>query len=103
MDFTPTALPEVVLVKPRVFQDARGYFFETWHHGQNWQRFQITAKECPRISGEYLEAEMRELGPLLYSQEFEGQFIDPEGSTFDSELIAMALVDDFDPPWPEVA
>lgn len=30
MEFQPTRLPEVVLIKPRVFGDARGYFFETW-------------------------------------------------------------------------
>jgi dTDP-4-dehydrorhamnose 3,5-epimerase len=30
MEFVPTAIPEVVLVKPRVFGDARGYFFESW-------------------------------------------------------------------------
>jgi dTDP-4-dehydrorhamnose 3,5-epimerase len=30
MEFEPTRLPEVVLVKPRVFGDARGFFFETW-------------------------------------------------------------------------
>jgi len=30
MEFVPTAIPEVVLIKPRVFGDARGYFFESW-------------------------------------------------------------------------
>jgi len=30
MEFAPTAIPDVVLVKPRVFGDARGYFFESW-------------------------------------------------------------------------
>ncbi|MFT3904941.1 MAG: dTDP-4-dehydrorhamnose 3,5-epimerase [Steroidobacteraceae bacterium] len=30
MEFVPTALPEVVLVKPRRFGDDRGYFMETW-------------------------------------------------------------------------
>ena len=30
MEFEPTRLPEVVLIKPRVFGDARGFFFETW-------------------------------------------------------------------------
>jgi dTDP-4-dehydrorhamnose 3,5-epimerase len=30
MEFEPTRLPEVLLIKPRVFEDARGYFFETW-------------------------------------------------------------------------
>jgi dTDP-4-dehydrorhamnose 3,5-epimerase-like enzyme len=29
--FEPTRLPEVVLIKPRVFGDARGFFFESWH------------------------------------------------------------------------
>jgi dTDP-4-dehydrorhamnose 3,5-epimerase len=30
MQFEPTGLPEVVLIKPKVFGDARGFFFETW-------------------------------------------------------------------------
>ena len=30
MEFLPTSLPEVVLIKPRVFGDARGFFMETW-------------------------------------------------------------------------
>lgn len=31
MKVRPTAIPEVVLVEPTVFGDARGYFMETWH------------------------------------------------------------------------
>jgi dTDP-4-dehydrorhamnose 3,5-epimerase len=31
MQFEPTRLPDVVLVKPKIFGDARGFFFETWH------------------------------------------------------------------------
>ena len=31
MRFTPTSLPEVVLIEPDVFKDARGFFLETWH------------------------------------------------------------------------
>jgi dTDP-4-dehydrorhamnose 3,5-epimerase len=31
MELQPTALPEVILISPRVFGDARGYFFESWH------------------------------------------------------------------------
>lgn len=30
MEFVPTRLPEVVLIKPRVFGDPRGFFFESW-------------------------------------------------------------------------
>jgi dTDP-4-dehydrorhamnose 3,5-epimerase len=30
MIFKPTRLPEVVLIEPKVFGDARGFFMETW-------------------------------------------------------------------------
>jgi dTDP-4-dehydrorhamnose 3,5-epimerase len=30
MEFAATSLPGVILIKPRVFRDARGYFLETW-------------------------------------------------------------------------
>ena len=30
MEFEPTALPEVVLIRPKVFGDARGFFMESW-------------------------------------------------------------------------
>jgi dTDP-4-dehydrorhamnose 3,5-epimerase len=31
MKVTPTVLPEVLLIEPRVFGDERGYFFESWN------------------------------------------------------------------------
>ena len=31
MNLTPTELPEVLLVTPRVFNDDRGFFFESWN------------------------------------------------------------------------
>jgi dTDP-4-dehydrorhamnose 3,5-epimerase len=34
LEFEPTRLPEVVLIKPRIFADARGFFFETWNEQQ---------------------------------------------------------------------
>jgi len=30
MRFVPTAIPDVVLIEPRVFGDERGFFMETW-------------------------------------------------------------------------
>lgn len=32
MKATPTALPEVLLIEPRVFADDRGFFFESYRH-----------------------------------------------------------------------
>ena len=34
MELVPTRIPDVVLVKPRVFGDQRGYFIETWHESK---------------------------------------------------------------------
>jgi len=31
MKVTPTALPDVLLIEPRVFGDERGFFFESWN------------------------------------------------------------------------
>lgn len=31
MKVTPTRLPEVLVIEPRVFPDDRGYFFESWN------------------------------------------------------------------------
>ena len=31
MKLTPTALPDVLLIEPRVFSDGRGFFFESWN------------------------------------------------------------------------
>jgi dTDP-4-dehydrorhamnose 3,5-epimerase len=31
MKVTPTALPEVLLIEPKVFGDDRGFFFESWN------------------------------------------------------------------------
>jgi dTDP-4-dehydrorhamnose 3,5-epimerase len=34
MEFEPTRLPEVVLIKPSLFGDTRGFFFESWNQQQ---------------------------------------------------------------------
>jgi dTDP-4-dehydrorhamnose 3,5-epimerase len=31
VNVTPTALPEVLVISPRVFGDDRGFFFESWN------------------------------------------------------------------------
>lgn len=30
MKFTPTSIPDVILIEPRIFGDSRGFFMETW-------------------------------------------------------------------------
>jgi hypothetical protein len=75
----------------------RGHFFENWQNGEGAERIKITARDCPRISAEFLEQQRRKLGPMLFAQEFECEFVDGASSAFASELVELALVDDFEP------
>ncbi|HUQ16050.1 MAG TPA: dTDP-4-dehydrorhamnose 3,5-epimerase [Gemmatimonadales bacterium] len=34
MKFTPTAIPDVIVVEPAVHEDDRGFLMETWHAGK---------------------------------------------------------------------
>ncbi len=31
MEFVPTRLPDVILIRPKAFEDSRGFFMDTWH------------------------------------------------------------------------
>jgi hypothetical protein len=76
----------------------RGHFFERWHsEDPGWLKIKVTADQCPRISRQFLEEELRELGPLMYSQEYMCEFVDDAEALFDSELIEAAFADDVVP------
>ena len=74
----------------------RGYFYENWVNGEGIERIKIIGRECPRIGAEFLDKMRQKLGPIMFAQEFEGEFIDAESSAFSSEMIELALVDDFE-------
>ena len=48
----------------------RGHFFEAWE-GDGWERVEVRAEDCPRISAEFLTSERVALGDLWYRQEYE--------------------------------
>jgi hypothetical protein len=74
----------------------RGWFYEQWIEGDGYQRTKRTALDCPRISQAFLQKEKKRLGPLMYAQEYMCEWIDSGTSAFASEMIAMALTDDFE-------
>ncbi len=78
----------------------RGWFFEQWTNGQDWHRVRVTAAQCPRIAPEFLEAERRDIGELMYRQEYDPlDFIDDGESAFAAELIERALSAEVTPLW----
>lgn len=53
-----------------------GFFYEIWEQGgSEWEKFKITANDCPRISKEFLEEEKRSLGSIYFQQEYMCSFI----------------------------
>ena len=73
---------------------ANGEFHRAWTSGEDWERVQITADQCPRISAEHLAAERIRLGDALYRQEYFGAFVSAPGSVFDAEVLAHMFGDD---------
>jgi hypothetical protein len=61
----------------------RGFFFHEWTDGDpSWQRIQITWNDCPRITGEFIEQEMRSMGESWVRQEYQCSFEALEGLVY---------------------
>jgi hypothetical protein len=69
----------------------RGIFFEEWSQGEGWERYEVLARACPRISSSFLEEEKRTLPARVYRQEYECSFEDTEDQVFSYEDVAGAL------------
>ena len=69
----------------------RGHFFEEWTGTAKWERVQIDAAKCPRISPDFLREERVAVGPWWFSQEYECQFGDTVDSLFTHDDIMRAM------------
>jgi hypothetical protein len=69
----------------------RGIFFEEWTGRHGWDRYEVPARECPRISEEFLEEERRALPAWVYRQEYETSFEETEDAVFTTEMIDGAI------------
>jgi len=75
----------------------RGVFYEEWAEGEGWERYTVSAEECPRIPPEFLEEERRTLGPWWFAQEYECRFMDTVDQVFATEVIDKAITDEVAP------
>lgn len=78
----------------------RGHFFEEWTGGNLWERIEIPATVCPRISPVFLEEEMKSQGAWWFSQEYMCQFMETTDSLFNYDTIMAAMDDDLQPLFP---
>jgi hypothetical protein len=69
----------------------RGVFYEEWANGVGWQRYEVTASECPRIKPAFLAEEWRTLPSWVYRQEYECSFEETEEQVFTTEMVERAV------------
>jgi len=77
----------------------RGWFFEAWTSAEDWTRVRVSAEDCPRISKEFLDEELRSLGAQRFSEEYGLAFLDPDESVFSTAIIDAAFSNEVKPLW----
>ena len=75
----------------------RGVFYEEWTGGHGWERYEVPASQCPRISEGFLEEERRVLPSWVYRQEYECSFEETEDQVFTTEMVERALTSEVTP------
>ena len=75
----------------------RGVFYEEWTSGPGWERYEVSASECPRIPASFLEEERDALPSWVYRQEYECSFEETEDQVFTTEMVERAVTSEVTP------
>jgi Terminase large subunit, T4likevirus-type, N-terminal len=75
----------------------RGVFHEEWISRHEWERFEVPASQCPRISQTFLREEEETLPPFIYRQEYGCSFEETEDQVFTTDMIDRAVTDEVQP------
>lgn len=65
----------------------RGWFYRQWTAEPHWKKIKVTASQNPRISPEFLQQQRRELGDLMYAQEYDCSFLQDETRLFSAAML----------------
>lgn len=80
-----------------------GWYYSAWTSSEPWERFRVTAADCPRIPVTFLDEERRALPPSVFAREYEATFTDSEDAYFRDSDIERALSAYVEPLFPEAA
>jgi hypothetical protein len=75
----------------------RGHFYEAWESDGDWERIKVPATECPRITPEFLAAELAALGKTWFSQEYQGCFAETIDAVFRMDDIKRSITSEITP------
>lgn len=77
----------------------RGWFYQSWEHGEGWERTKVPSTSCARIPPQFLAEEQEAMGEFWFRQEYLVEFLDGESQPFSSESIARAFREEVE-TWP---
>jgi Terminase large subunit, T4likevirus-type, N-terminal len=73
----------------------RGWFHDQWESASaTWERFKVTAWDCPRIERSFLEEQRKLLGERWFRQEYECSFEETIDQVFSTDAINKAFETD---------
>lgn len=70
---------------------SRGWWYDAWRSQDDWERVEVPATMCPRISPRFLAEERRQLGEWWFRQEYLCEFMDAESQAFSRRDIEAAF------------
>jgi hypothetical protein len=70
----------------------RGFFWREWHSDNPWRRFRVTWPDCPRITPDFIDSEVRSMGKSWVYQEYNCLFTALEGVVYPD--FETCLIDD---------
>ena len=83
----------------------RGVFYEEWtsEAGGAWERYEVPASQCPRISEEFLEEERQALPRRVFRQEYECSFEETDDQVFSHADVQAAISSEVTPLFGEAS
>lgn len=72
-----------------------GGFYKAWFSGE-YERFEMSTEQCPRVSKAFLKKEKNRMTKAEYAQEYLAKFIDIADSIFSGPMIANCTDPDID-------
>jgi hypothetical protein len=81
----------------------RGVFFEEWTGDGAWERYEVPAGQCPRISETFLEEERGALPRRVFRQEYECSFEETDDQVFSHADVQAAISSEVTPLFGEAS
>jgi hypothetical protein len=75
----------------------RGCFYDAWSGDDEWRRIEVKATQCPRIPAAFLEEERQAHGDLIFSQEYNCEFVATVDQFFGEAAIQRAFAVEGEP------